>query len=229
MKKYLIISAICLSFSIDIFAQTSKHDPIDVLGWYGTSCTKNLPKKWEAYVSYQARYYNNLKTYNGSYITIGGSKKLNKYLELMGDYRLALVNKGTYNRFTIGAEASKKVNKFNYAFRLEIQNQLQDFIDTSKSNDNSGYWRTRFAGKYSINKKAEVYASVEPVMKFGGNYFIDNIKNTVGFKYKIFTQLKLDLYYIYRPDYAKSYNRLYHIIGLNADYTIKKSKKKHKK
>ena len=147
----------------------------------------------------------------------------------MGDYRLALVNKGTYNRFTIGAEASKKVNKFNYAFRLEIQNQLQDFIDTSKSNDNSGYWRARFAGKYSINKKAEVYASVEPVMKFGGNYFIDNIKNTVGFKYKILPQLKLDLYYVYRPDYAKSYNRLYHIIGFNADYTIKKSKKKHKK
>lgn len=66
-------------------------------------------------------------------------------------------------------------------------------------------------------------------MKFGATYFVDNIRNTIGCKYKLRKDLKLDVFYIYRPDYSKSYNRVYNIIGFNADYTIKVKKHKKKK
>jgi hypothetical protein len=205
----------------------TKADPKDVQGWYGASINTNLPRKWSANLSYQTRFIDNLSYYNGSYITLGGAKKLNKHLEFMGDYRLALVRAGVYNRFTIGAELSNKFKHLNLAFRFQLQNQLQEFDDVTKPTDKSGYWRARFQGKYAINKKWEAYASVEPIMKFGGTYFVDNIRNTIGCKYKIRKDLKLDVFYIYRPDYSKSYNRLYQIIGLNADYSFKI--KKHKK
>jgi hypothetical protein len=87
----------------------------------------------------------------------------------------------------------------------------------------------RLQGKYPVTKKLDAYVSWEPIMKFGGIYFIDNIRNTIGFKYKVLPDLKLDLYYIYRPDYAKSYNRLFHVIGFSADYSLKIKKKKSSK
>jgi hypothetical protein len=229
MKKYLLLFVLSFISSNLIFAQTSKSDPSDTQGWFGASCTFDLPKKWEVYSAVQSRFVNNINDYNGTYITFGGIKKLNKHFELLGDYRLALVRAGVYNRFTIGAEASRKIKKLNISFRFQLQNQLQDFDDTAKSNDNSGYWRTRFAGKYAFSKKLEAYISFEPIMKFRGVYFIDNIRNTIGLKYKVNHKLKIDCFYIYRPDYAKSYNRVFHIIGCNADYTIKKKKKKTKK
>jgi len=230
-KKLLLIIALFFSGEI-LMAQssvvhgTSKSDPKDVQGWYGSSVNINLPKKWSAYFNYQARFIDNLSYYNGSYLTIGAEKKLNKHIQFMGDYRLSLVRAGVYNRFTIGTELTKKIKSLTLSTRFQIQNQLQEFDDTSKPSDKSGYWRVRLQGKYPINKKLEAYASFEPIMKFGGDYFIDNIRNTIGVKYKVRKDLKLDLFYIYRPDYAKSYNRLYQIIGFNADYTLKVKKKK---
>jgi hypothetical protein len=233
MKKNIFLIVILALTTSYVTAQTVTHgatkaDPTDIQGWYGTSFNTNLPRKWSANLNYQARFIDNMGYYNGSYLTLGAAKKLNKHLEFMGDYRLALVRAGVYHRFTFGAELSKKIKHLNLAFRFQLQNQLQEFDDVTKPTDKSGYWRTRFQGKYAFNKKWEAYASIEPIMKFGATtYFVDNIRNTIGCKYKIKKDLKLDVFYIYRPDYAKSYNRLYHIIGLNADYSFKV--KKHKK
>jgi Protein of unknown function (DUF2490) len=226
MKKYLWLF-LFLYHGI-LHAQTSKTDPSDAQGWYAAGIKFDLPKKWTASLDYQARFINNLKKYFGSYISVGVSKKITKQVELMSDYRVARVSKGTYHRFSIGGEATKKIKKFELGLRALIQNQLQDFDDETRLNDNSGYWRTRFNAKYGISKKADVYISIEPVMKFGGRYFVDNWRNTIGIKCKIAKSTKLDAFYIYRPDYSKTYNRTFHIIGLNLDYTLKTAKKKKK-
>lgn len=225
MKKF-IAALLLLIVHLCGNAQTSKTDPVDVQGWYGAGLKLDLPKKWTAAFDYQARFINSLKTYNGSYLSFGGAKKVAKFLELEAEYRLALVNKGTYHRFSGGGEFSKKIQKTELALRLLLQNQLQDFDDATKANDNSGYWRVRLGAKYPLAKGFDIYASLEPIMKFGGRYFVDNWRNTIGFKCRIAKGTKLDLYYIYRPDYAKSYNRTFHIAGLNIDYTIKTKKKK---
>lgn len=226
MRQFLICLLISFSFCT-VSAQTSFSDPVDFQGWYGLGVKFNLPKKWTLDVDYQTRFINNLSLYNGSYFSFTGGKKIGKIVELMGEYRLALVKKGTYHRFSIGAEASKKFNKLSAGFRLLVQNQLQDFVNPSKANDTDAYWRTRFQLKYEIAKDWDLYASTEPIMKFKGNYFVDNWRNTFGVKVKILPHTKLDLFYIYRPDFGKSsYNRYFNIVGFNIDYSVPKKKKK---
>jgi hypothetical protein len=207
-------------------AQTSKTDPNDFQGWYGAGTKIELPKKWEVSFDYQARFINNMQTYNGSYITLGASKKISKLLTAQADYRIVLADNGLYHRFTVGSEAGKKYGKFDLNFRLLVQNQLQDFDELEKANDNSGYWRTRFMAKTALSKNLILYVSTEPIMKFGGNYFIDNLRNTIGLKYKVSDNTKIDLFYIYRPDFAKTtYNRLFQVVGVNIDFNFKVKKK----
>jgi hypothetical protein len=123
---------------------------------------------------------------------------------------------------SIGSEADTKFGKFDLNIRLLVQNQLQDFDELEKANDNSGCWRARLIAKTALTKSMNLYVSSEPIMKFGGNYFIDNIRNTIGIMYKISDQAKIDLFFIYRPDYAKAtYNRLFRVVGMNIDFYFK--------
>ena len=223
--KYNILFAM-LMFSNVMVAQTSKTDPNDFQGWYGAGAKIDLPKKWEVSIDYQARFINNMQTYNGSYITLGGSKKISKLLTAQADYRIVLADNGLYHRFTIGSEAGRKYGKFDLNFRLLVQNQLQDFDELEKDNDNSGYWRARLMAKTALTKNMNLYVSTEPIMKFGGNYFIDNLRNTIGLKYKVSDKTKIDLFYIYRPDFAKTtYNRIFQVVGVNIDFNFKVKKK----
>ncbi len=115
--------------------------------------------------------------------------------------------------------------------RVLLQNRVQDSYEPGVVKDNSIFWRVRAQVKYDITTSLDAYASMEPIMKIGGNSFIDNWRNTIGLKYKVNAKTKLDLFYIHRPDYGKkSYNRLYHIVGLNFSYTLKvKDQKKKRK
>jgi hypothetical protein len=216
-----------LQFNIG-FAQTSLKDPRDTEGWYSSSLKLILPKKYESNFTYESRFYNGLKTYYGSYLSLGLSKKLSKTVDMMGEYRMALFNYGITHRYTIGIEYAKKWGKkWNSGFRLLLQNRVQDSYESSVSQDNAMFWRTRFQLKYEINNYLDAYASVEPIMKIDGNSFVNNWRNTIGIKYELNKKTKLDLSYIYCPDYGKkTYNRTFHIIGFNASYTLKLKKKK---
>jgi hypothetical protein len=51
---------------------------------------------------------------------------------------------------------------------------------------------------------------------------VDNWRDEVGIKWEIKKWLKLNPYFIYRPDYGKAtYNRLFYIYGLQLDYSIR--------
>lgn len=225
MKKLFIIAALFILQS-QLIAQTSKTDPKDWQGWMGGTLKFDLPKKWTPYIEYQARTYNNLKTYNGSYISIGVQKKVSKFVHLVGEYRLALVQKGTYHRYTFGAEYEKEKKKWDWGVRLLLQNQLQDFDEANKATQDEFYWRVRLGAKYELSKKVAAFASIEPIMKSGGRHFVDNLRNQLGLRFKIAPKTKLDVFYIYRPDYAKSYNRTFNIVGFDLIHTIKPKKKK---
>ena len=229
MKKLFCILVFIGAYQL-LVAQTRKADPTDVQGWFGGTLDINLPRKWAAELDYQARYFNNIRTFNGSYISLGASKEIANFLSLQAEYRLALVSGVTSHRFSVGAEASQELGPIDLSLRALIQNRIQDFDDAAVQNDNSGYWRVRLGAKFGLVKKLDMYVQTEPIMKFGGVYFIDNWRNTVGFKYKINKQLKLDAYYIYRPDFAKAtYNRFYHINGVSLIYSLKPNGPKNPK
>jgi long-subunit fatty acid transport protein len=229
MKKLSCI-LVFLSAYQSVLAQTSKADPTDVQGWYGGTLDINLPRKWAAELDYQARYFNNVRTFNGSYISVGASKEILDFLSLQAEYRLALVSGLTSHRVSVGAEASQQFGELGICLRALIQNRVQDFDDATISNDHNGYWRVRLGAKVNLVKKLNMYVQTEPIMKFGGVYFVDNWRNTIGLKYKFSKQLKLDAYYIYRPDFAKAtYNRLFHINGVSIIYSLKPNGPKNPK
>ena len=65
-----------------IFAQTSRTDPNDNQGWFGAKLKVDLPSGWGTSLDYQARFINDFNVYNGSYTTVGATKKIIKYVEL---------------------------------------------------------------------------------------------------------------------------------------------------
>jgi hypothetical protein len=108
-----------------------------------------------------------------------------------------------------------------------VQNQLQDFDDEYKDNQRDGYWRAKFESSYAPTDGIDLYVSTEPIMKFGGVRPIDNWRNIVGLKIKVAKRTKLNIFYMYRPDFAKAtYNRLFQVVGINLDYTLKIKKSK---
>ena len=205
-----------------VIAQTSKADPKDNQGWFGAKLKLDLPNGWETDLDFQTRFINDLQLYNGSYIAVGAAKKINKTIEIQSDYRLALVQKGTYHRISFGGEATKEIEYFKLGLRLLIQNQLQDFDDELKENQKEGYWRARFETNYAPTDRLDLYVSTESIMKFGGTRTVDNWRNTAGIKIKLANRMKLNLFYIYRLDYAKvKYDRLFQVIGANIEYSLK--------
>jgi Protein of unknown function (DUF2490) len=222
--KYFTYAIVLVAIvnSNSIFAQTSRTDPNDNQGWYGAKLKLDLPSGWETSLDYQARFINDFNMYNGSYTTIGAAKKIAKHIELQGDFRLALVEKGTYYRGSFGFEASNGFGDFDFGLRMLVQNQLQDFNDEYKDNQRDGYWRVKLETNYAPTDGIQLYVSTEPIMKFGGVRPIDNWRNIAGVKIKVAKRTKLNLFYMYRPDFAKAtYNRLFQVVGVNLDYTLK--------
>lgn len=208
-------------------AQTSASDPVDVQGWYGVGVGVDLKNKWSVGLDYQARFQNNLASYKGSYISFSGSKGISKRVDLLGEYRLGLVSGATYHRFSAGGEYQPKLKGIDLGLRVLVLNNIQDFLDVTEATQKTGFWRARLKVGKKFTKKWEGYLATEPVMEFGGNSFIDNWRNTIGFKRKVSSNAKLDVFYMYRPDYSKaSYNRLFHVIGLNLDFSAKAGKSK---
>lgn len=221
----LVIIVFITSNVQTVIAQTSKSDPKDNQGWFGAKLKLDLPSGWETNLDFQTRFINDLQLYNGSYSTVGITKKINNAIELQSDYRLALVQKGTYHRISLGGEATKEIKHFKLGLRLLIQNQLQDFDDELKANQKDGYWRVRFETNYAPSDRIDLYISTEPIMKFGGTRYMDNWRNTAGIKVKVANRTKLNLFYIYRLDYAKAtYDRLFQVLGANIEYSLKLKK-----
>jgi len=227
LRISILILTTCLLYQLPAHAQTSSADPVDVLGWYGTSLTVDLKNKWEVGIDYQARFENNLASYKGSYISFSGRKGISKRVGLLGEYRLGLRQQSTFHRFSVGADFEPKVKKIDLSFRVLVLNNIQDFLDPVEASRDDLFWRARVKFGFPLHKKWDAYIGIEPVMKFGGNRFVDNLRNTVGVKHRLSKQAKLDLYYMYRPDYAKaSYNRLFHVVGMNVDFKMAPGKKK---
>lgn len=206
----------------EIQAQATKADPVDVQGWMGVGANYKLNKQWQFEGDFQSRYFNNVQSHSGNYLSLGVQRKINKHFDATAEYRLAMVQQGNYNRFSGGVLCDFKWQQWTFAGRALIQNQVQDFDDVSKPDQSEGYWRVRAQVKYKVSKQLDLYGSVEPIMKFGADFLVDNWRDEVGVKWEIKKGLKLNPYFIYRPDYGKAtYNRLFYIYGLQLDYSIR--------
>ncbi len=218
-KVYLII--ILLTLLQSGYGQATKSDPVDSQGWFSAGVDLDLPKKWKAEIEYQARVFNDLKTFNGSFYSVGVEKGLSSWFALQAEYRLSKVLKGTYNRISAGFVLDRKVEDIKLDLRVLYQNQVQDFDDPAKEIDRNNFVRMRFRGRKDLSDKIDLILSFEPIYQLNSGIQIDNYRILGGIKYQITKSSALDLFYINRPDYAKSYKRQYHVFGIAFKQDIK--------
>lgn len=204
-------------------AQTSRSDPTDLQAWYGGSLRLDLPNRWRASAEYRLRMVDNASEVRGSYITLGGSRRVAGPLRVLGSYRLALVDNGTFHRYAAGVEAEREAGVFTLGVRGLLQHQRQNFTDNDEtSSDEDTFVRARLEVSRPLGRRVDVYASSEPYLAVGADQVIDNWRNTMGAKFELAKGRKLNLFYIYRPDYGKAtYNRTFHVIGVDLDWTVK--------
>ncbi len=200
-------------------AQTSRLDPTDGQAWFGTQLTLDLPNRWEATLEYQLRQDHDASSYRGSYVTLQGGRKITDHISLLGNYRRAMVDDGTFNRVGFGAEYSARLGLAKISLRQMVQYQQQNF--TEGTSDDDLLARTRLRVRYPLAGTLDAYASVEPYLKYGDDHVLDNWRNTVGLRYEFADGQKVKMFYLYRPDFAKSYTRTYHVVGVEFDFEFK--------
>ncbi|NJD20754.1 MAG: DUF2490 domain-containing protein [Gemmatimonadetes bacterium] len=224
-------AAACLAMLLvaaapDAGAQTSRSDPTDLQSRFGTQFRVNLPDKWLATLEVQGRMVDDISAYRGTYVSSEVERGLGKHLAVLANYRMALVDDGTYHRVGLGLEASGKLGEAKLSFRPMVQFQRQHFDgDDDFGSDDDAFVRTRAAVKYPLSERWALIGAVEPYFKLGADYPVDNWKNTLTLEYEIAKGVKVDAYYAYRPDYAKSYNRTFHIVGTEMEIEVKWPKK----
>jgi len=222
MLKKIFFIGIAASLGISVNAQTSRADPNDIEGWAGIGLNLNLPKKWDADLSYQTRRQGNISTLRGNYWSPEIGKTLTKGVRTFFNYRYANTVNGNSSRVGWGWQFNVKKQKWTFDFRPQMQYTIQFADDGDVTNNTKWIVRTRLQAKKKISNKTDLYFSSEPYFTLEkGEYPIDNIRNTIGLKYEWIKNSKVDFFYIYRPDFAKSYNRTFHVIGVMFDLDLK--------
>ena len=201
-------------------AQTSRADPTDVQGWYQLGVDVDLPRKWESSIEYRLRTVENASAYRGSYLTTEIGRELFRRVSLFASYRYADVDAEVTHRFALGAEVARKLGRATLSFRPQVQHRLQGG-DDEQGTDAKTLVRTRLKLAHPLTGSLGVYASTEPYLDPTAGWAMDNWRNTVGTKWEYAKGKTVDLFYIYRPDYAKSYDRTFHVVGMNLGFDVK--------
>lgn len=204
--------------------QATRTDPVDVQGWFGAGVDFDLPKKWQAGVEYQARIENNIKSLKGSYYSFSLEKEIVKHFTIIGQYRLSEVQAEQFSRFGFGFSMDKKLGDIKTDLRVLYQNKQLDVVDPIDQEPADNYLRLRFRGKRELTKNVDLIASAEPIYRVINGIRIDNYRFQGGLRINLSKAASMDIFYINRPDYFKSYKRQYHIFGtaLNYEFKIKK-------
>jgi hypothetical protein len=225
MKGLKILFCITMLGNVEIQAQPTRTDPIDVQGWFGAGFDFDLPKKWQAGIEYQSRVENNIKTLKGSYYSFSLEKEIVKHISLVGQYRLSKVQGEQFSRFGFGLMLNKKLGDIKTDLRLLYQNKQLDLVDPINQEPADHYLRARLRARKELSKKMDLIASFEPIYRVQQGVRIDNYRIQGGVRIHFNKAASLDLFYLNRPDYFKSYKRQYHVFGTAFNYEFKVKKR----
>ena len=225
MKGLKILICITILGTAELQAQATRTDPIDVQGWFGAGLDFDLPKKWQAGIEYQSRVENNVKTLKGSYYSFSLEKEIVKHITVLGQYRLSKVQGEQFSRFGFGLTLDKKLGKIKTDLRFLYQNKQLDLVDPINREAPDNYLRARLRGRKELSKKIDLIASFEPIYRVQQGIRIDNYRIQGGVRLHFNKAASLDIFYLNRPDYFKSYKRQYHVFGTAFSYEFKIKKR----
>ncbi|MFN8355936.1 MAG: DUF2490 domain-containing protein [Spirosomataceae bacterium] len=217
MKKLIGILLVLITHKSTGWAQSKD----DFQTWYGASLKLDFKKGWAVTGQYRLRLTENSSYYKGSYLFGQVDKRLNKYLLATANYRLAMVDVGTYHRYAVGLEGRYQLKGLSFFLRPMVQYQQQNFAGDDEQTDTDTYFRPRFTVKYQLSRRFDAYVYAEPFYKLDKNPNLDWWQNSAGIKYEFSKGKKINLYYIWQPDYSHKTFRTNHIVGIDLEFTIK--------
>lgn len=201
-------------------AQTSRADPSDLQGWYTLDLEVRLPRDFTADLKYRLRTENDGSHYRGSYFYAELERELGA-LTVLSVYRLGLAHGSTMHRLAAGLEGAVEWGDLELSLRPIVQVQRELDPDDADGGESTTLLRTRLRAKYDVTRALTVYGCIEPFVGLDQGWPLDNIRNTIGLSYAYAKRRKVGVFYIYRPDYAKSYDRLYHVVGVELELNVR--------
>jgi len=218
IARYAVLLSMAVAMGPSSGAQTSKSDPSDLQGWLQASLGLNLPRRWEASMDLQYRRQGDFGAFMGAYLAPSVGYGITKKVRVFANYRYARTSDAWSSRLGVGVEFNAKKSGWNIGFRPQLQRTLRYADDGDGSAAAKTLLRVRLQARHALTKKLDGYFSFEPYLNFDpSEYIVDNVRNTVGLRYEYAKGRKLGLFYIYRPDFARSYNRTFHVVGLRWD------------
>jgi len=223
LRGALVGAALGLSLAATATAQTSRTNPTDVEGWVEAGLRVQLPGRWESSLRLRGRFVDDMSAYRATYLTTELEYSPRTELSVFGNYRVeAGADHRRTHRVATGAEQGWKRGETRLRLRSMVQHQRRPAADGETSGQSTAFARVRAEIARAVTDALDVYASVEPYfpLRDGAAYPVDNWRNTVGLEYAYARGRDVGLFYIYRPDYGRSYNRTFHIIGVELGATL---------
>lgn len=203
-------------------AQTSRSNPTDLQAWYSTDVDVELTREWELSLQYRFRMVDDASQYQGSYVYGTLQYEVAPWLAALGDYRMGLAEDAVGHRFGLGAQATWDISDLRLYARAKVQHRSRSEVgDYETVTDERTLVRTRFRARHPLSSDVDLLLSTEPYFTFEGNERLDNIRNQVELRWEYSQRKRLDLFYIYRPNFRRKYDRTFHVVGVGLHFEVR--------
>lgn len=214
IKKLVFIFLTVINFNI-LHAQSNNDTQL----WLGVSAKKKFNHGFLSKFQYRTRIIDDITRLRGSFLYFTLEKKLSKSFNIETNYRLALIENLVYHRYSLGFEIEEKVGKSKLTLRPLVQYQrLANAIDIETSQQARSFFRPRLTWETDLTKKVEIYAYVEPFYKIDNNFNVNWWQNSLGLKYEVYQNLKLNPFFIWQPGTTKKNSNNNYIFGVDFEF-----------
>lgn len=203
-------------------------DREDVQSKAGLRFKLDLPRRWWADLEVQDRMVDDLGTHRGTSVTVGAGYGVTRRITALASYRRTTTSDGDATRYAGGFEVERDLGQLKLGFRPLLQHRTAYVDDDETGGSGTAFLRTRLRAEYPLTKRLDVLLSVEPFFAFGADFPVDNWRDTVALRYAFTKHVGVEASYTYRPDYAKAYNREFHVLGLSLRLDARAGGKKRK-
>lgn len=214
MRNICIIFLLIPLFGISQIAE-------DFGSWTKASLNFNLNEKTNLNSKTELRTIDNSQKINQIYAQLSVDRKINKTLTTSFAWRLRSLNKEynylVNNRIHNDLTFKKKIGDFSFYFRLRTQYNINPI------GLNDLYERTRFKLKYKVNKKTSSYLYNEFYFLMNDPRQNSNFNKNrfgMGIKYKMNSNLGLNLKYVRMRDFNIENPMIINIIGLGVSIDL---------
>ena len=126
-------------------------------------------------------------------------------------------------RLAISATIYKQINRLEGLYRLQYQNDDEDFMNFSNNENSQNAIKNKFELRYDLNNvKLEPYINGELFHqnKYGEKYNFSKYRLSTGFRYKINKLNSVKLFLMMEQEISNFLPYRFLIIGINYKYSI---------